>query len=99
MSLGAQSLQPRLLDSLGRMHPREKIFSAYEKLRAHGFKNVNLDLMFALPNQTPEEWALDLAEAVALGPDHLSTYCLTFEEDTVFYIQLRSEERRVAKLC
>jgi len=102
ISLGAQSFQPRLLDSLGRMHPREKIFSAYEKLRAHGFKNVNLDLMFALPNQTPEEWALDLAEAVALGPDHLSTYCLTFEEDTVLYIQLsegkitRDEETEIS---
>src|SRR5690625_2332957 len=73
ISLGAQSFQPRLLESLGRMHPREKIFSAFKLLREHRFSNINLDLMFALPNQTPEEWRMDLAEAVALGPEHLST--------------------------
>lgn len=102
ISLGAQSFQPKLLEGLGRMHPREKIFSAYQMIRAQGFKNVNLDLMFALPGQTPEEWALDLAEAVALAPDHLSTYCLTFEEDTALYVKLskgqvvRDEESEIA---
>lgn len=102
ISLGAQSFQPKLLEALGRLHPREKIFSAYRLLRKHGFKNVNLDLMFALPGQTPEEWALDLSEAISLEPDHLSTYCLTFEEDTALYVQLskgqvsRNEETEVA---
>lgn len=102
VSLGAQSFQPKLLEALGRMHPREKIFSAYRMLRESGFDNVNLDLMFALPGQTPEEWALDLSEAIALEPDHLSTYCLTFEEDTALYVKLskgqvsRDEETEVA---
>lgn len=102
ISLGAQSFQARLLEALGRRHPREKIFAAYDLLRRRGFENVNLDLMFALPGQTPDEWALDLAEAVALEPDHLSTYCLTFEEDTALYVQLskgqvsRDEETEVS---
>lgn len=102
ISLGAQSFQPRLLDALGRLHPREKIFAAYDLLRRSGFENVNLDLMFALPGQSPEEWSLDLAEALALEPEHLSTYCLTFEEDTALYVKLsngqvtRDEEKEIS---
>jgi oxygen-independent coproporphyrinogen III oxidase len=102
VSLGAQSFQPRLLDALGRMHPRERIFSAYDLLRRHGFSNVNLDLMFALPGQSLEEWQADMDEAVALQPDHLSTYCLTFEEDTALFVKLSQgkvsldEEKEIA---
>lgn len=102
ISLGAQSFQPRLLDALGRQHPRERIFEAYDLVRKSGFPDVNLDLMFALPGQSLEEWMADLAEAVALAPDHLSTYCLTFEEDTALFVQLSQgkvtldEEKEVA---
>jgi oxygen-independent coproporphyrinogen-3 oxidase len=49
---------------------------------------VNLDLMFALPGQTEAEWAADVREAVRLSPDHISTYCLTFEEDTALWVKL-----------
>lgn len=102
ISLGAQSFRPHLLEALGRMHPREKIFAAYDLLRARGFDNVNLDLMFALPGQSAAEWRLDLSEALALAPEHLSTYCLTFEEDTALYVRLakgtiqRSEETEIS---
>ncbi len=88
VSMGVQSFQPALLDGLGRQHTREQIFAAYERVRAAGFPSVNLDLMFALPGQTAEEWAGDVREAVALAPDHLSTYCLTFEEDTKLWVKL-----------
>lgn len=88
ISLGAQSFQPELLDGLGRQHTREQIFRAYDRIRATGFRSVNIDLMFALPGQTSAEWAGDVREAVALGPDHLSTYCLTFEEDTKLWLKL-----------
>jgi oxygen-independent coproporphyrinogen-3 oxidase len=87
-SLGVQSFQPAWLDALGRMHSREQVYRAYERLRAAGCANVNLDLMFALPGQTGEEWAADIREAVALAPEHLSTYCLTFEEDTALWVKL-----------
>jgi oxygen-independent coproporphyrinogen-3 oxidase len=88
ISMGAQSFQPALLDALGRQHTREQIFRAYDRVRAAGFASVNLDLMFALPGQTEAEWAGDVREAVALAPDHLSTYCLTFEEDTALWVKL-----------
>src|SRR4051812_48576866 len=86
--MGVQSFQPALLDALGRQHTREQVYAAYERIRAAGFASVNLDLMFALPGQTEEEWAADVRAAVALAPDHISTYCLTFEEDTAMWIKL-----------
>lgn len=88
VSMGVQSFQPELLDALGRQHTREQIHRAYERVRSAGFASVNLDLMFALPGQTAEEWAGDVRAAVALAPDHLSTYCLTFEEDTKLWVKL-----------
>ena len=88
LSMGVQSFQPALLDGLGRQHTREQIYRAYERVQAAGFASVNLDLMFALPGQTAAEWAADVREAVRLAPDHLSTYCLTFEEDTALWVKL-----------
>jgi oxygen-independent coproporphyrinogen-3 oxidase len=88
VSLGVQSFQPELLEALGRQHTREQIDRAYGRIRDAGFASVNLDLMFALPGQTAEEWAADVRTAVALAPDHLSTYCLTFEEDTKLWVKL-----------
>ena len=88
VSMGVQSFQPGLLEALGRQHTVEQIRRAWELIRGTGFASVNLDLMFALPGQTPEQWRADLDEAVRLAPDHLSTYCLTFEEDTALWLKL-----------
>ena len=88
ISMGVQSFQPALLEGLGRQHTVEQVYRAYERIRAADFASVNLDLMFALPGQTEAEWAADVREAVALAPDHLSTYCLTFEEDTALWVKL-----------
>lgn len=88
ISMGVQSFQPSLLDALGRQHTTEQVYRAYDRVRGAGFASVNLDLMFALPGQTADEWAADVREAVALAPDHLSTYCLTFEEDTALWVKL-----------
>ena len=88
VSLGVQSFDAGLLDALGRQHSPAQIYRAYELLRTQGFASVNLDLMFALPGQTEAQWRADLAEAVRLAPDHLSTYCLTFEEDTALWVKL-----------
>lgn len=88
VSMGVQSFQPALLDALGRQHSVEQIDRAYDRVRAAGFPSVNLDLMFALPGQTAVEWAADVREAVSRAPDHLSTYCLTFEEDTKLWVKL-----------
>ncbi len=88
ISMGVQSFQPALLDGLGRQHTLQQIYRAYDHVRAAGFASVNLDLMFALPGQTEAEWAADVSEAVRLAPDHISTYCLTFEEDTALWVKL-----------
>ncbi len=88
ISMGAQSFQPALLEGLGRQHTREQVLRAYERIRAADFASVNIDLMFALPGQDEAAWLADLGEALALAPDHLSTYCLTFEEDTKLWVKL-----------
>ena len=88
ISMGAQSFQPALLEGLGRQHTREQIFRAYGRILAAGFSSVNIDMMFALPGQDEAAWLADLNEALALAPDHLSTYCLTFEEDTKLWVKL-----------
>lgn len=88
VSMGVQSFQSALLAALGRRHSVTQVRRAYDRLRAAGFASVNLDLMFALPGQSAEEWAADVREAVALAPDHLSTYCLTFEEDARLWVKL-----------
>lgn len=88
ISMGVQSFNEGLLDALGRQHTTAQVYRAYELIRATGFASVNLDLMFALPGQTEAQWRSDLDEALRLTPDHLSTYCLTFEEDTALWVKL-----------
>lgn len=89
ISMGIQSLNERLLDALGRQHSLKQIHKAYDLIREVGFHSVNVDLIFAIPTQTEEEWRADVRGALALEPDHLSTYCLTFEEDTALFIKLQ----------
>lgn len=88
ISLGVQSFQPELLEPLGRKHTRHQVLRAYDAVRTAGFASVNLDLIFAIPGQTLAGWKRDLDEAMRLGPDHLSTYCLTFEEDAALFVKL-----------
>jgi oxygen-independent coproporphyrinogen III oxidase len=90
ISLGVQSLEPDILARLGRIHSRETVFKSFDLLRKAGFDNVNLDLMFAIPGQTLEQWKRTLAEAVAMGGEHLASYELTYEEDTPFFEQFNA---------
>ena len=90
ISMGAQSFDEKLLDRLGRVHSREMIFKSFEILRAAGFDNINVDLMFAIPGQTMESWRQTLAEAMALRSEHLSCYEVIYEEDTPLYEELRA---------
>ncbi len=82
LSLGIQSFSDEMLALLGRVHTVTDAIEAYHAAREAGFENVNLDLIYALPSQTLEQWRTDLAEATALGPEHLSLYCLSVEEGT-----------------
>ncbi len=95
ISMGVQSFDDEMLSALGRQHSRRQVLRAIEIVRNADFDNLNLDLIFAVPGQSLGEWKEDLREAIAIGPEHLSTYCLTFEEDTKLWVRLqRGQVRR-----
>ncbi len=86
ISLGAQSFQPRLLQVLERDHSPADVPRAVERVRLR-IAQVSLDLIFGAPGQTQSEWEDDLASALALTPEHLSTYGLTYEKGTPLWKQ------------
>jgi oxygen-independent coproporphyrinogen-3 oxidase len=87
VSLGVQSFDDDLLRLLGREHSAAQAEASFEILRNAGFENLNIDLMFGLPGQTLAQWQATLRRAIALRPEHVSTYCLTIEEDTEFFLR------------
>jgi oxygen-independent coproporphyrinogen III oxidase len=87
ISLGVQSFDDGLLQLLGREHSVVQAEASFDLLRRTGFANLNIDLMFGLPGQTLAQWESTLRRAIALGPDHISAYCLTYEEDTEFFLR------------
>ena len=87
VSLGAQTFDAERLRTLGRIHGPGEIHAAVAELADAGIANFNLDLMYALPGQTPEAALADLEAAIALGPAHLSHYQLTLEPGTAFFHQ------------
>ncbi len=84
ISFGVQSFEDAKLKRLGRIHGGEEARQAFRMARAAGVDNINLDLMFGLPDQSPAQALEDLSQAIALGPEHLSHYQLTLEPQTVF---------------
>jgi oxygen-independent coproporphyrinogen III oxidase len=102
ISLGAQSFDAGMLKILGRQHAPDDIAETCALLRGHGFDNINIDLMFALPGQSLAMWEKTLHAALACEPDHISAYALTYEEDTPFFEKLsrgewrQDEEREIA---
>ncbi len=84
LSIGVQSLEPRHLHTLGRLHGADEARRSVADARAVGFENLSLDLMFALPAQTMGELDRDLSGMLEMEPDHLSIYNLTVEDRTPF---------------
>jgi len=87
ISIGVQSFQNEFLTTLGRIHNSDEAVTAFNIARDAGFQNINLDLMYALPNQSIEQAMYDLQTAIDLKPEHLSWYQLTLEPNTLFYHQ------------
>ena len=85
LSLGAQSFNNRFLKKLGRIHNTQEIIDSYYLAREAGFKNINIDIMFALPDQTTEDLQVTLKKAVSLKSDHLSLYNLTIKPGTEYH--------------
>ena len=94
VSLGVQSWDDALLKTLGRVHNAAAAERTYEILRAAEIPAVNLDLMFAVPGQRPSQWRATLEKTIALKPDHISSYCLTYEEDTAYFQKLAGGDYR-----
>jgi oxygen-independent coproporphyrinogen III oxidase len=89
ISFGAQSFKPAILKFLGRIHGADETREAARAAHRAGFERLNLDLIFAVPGQTVTDLRNDIAEATALGPDHISAYNLTFEEGTAFFTEMK----------
>jgi len=94
ISLGVQSWDEQLLKILGREHNAQQAEKSFFILRDAGFSNINVDLMFGLPGQTREQWRATLEKTIALQPEHISAYCLTYEEDTEFFLRHSRGELR-----
>ena len=94
ISLGVQSWDNALLEVLGREHSAPQAEASFKLLRAAGFANISIDLMFGLPGQTAEQWRATLEKTISLAPDHISAYCLTYEEDTEFFLRHARGELR-----
>jgi len=92
VSLGVQSLRDDLLGFLGRRHDAATARRAYEDARAAGFENVSVDLIYAVPGQTPRAWREDLAEIRAWAPEHVSAYALSMEEGAALTAQWKAGE-------
>ncbi len=85
LSIGMQAGQDKHIKKLGRVHSLHDVIKSVDSARKVGFKNINLDLMFGLPNQTSDEWMESLSIAVDLGVEHISAYALIIEEGTPFF--------------
>lgn len=92
ISMGVQSWDPAVLATLGRVHTAAQAERSYEILREAGFQNINLDLMFAVPGQSLAVWETSLERTIALHPEHIAAYNLTYEEDTEYFRRFSAGE-------
>lgn len=92
VSMGLQSADEEQLKELGRIHSYKEFEQNYHLLREVGYKNINIDLMFGLPQQTLRDWKQTLEQVIALHPEHISIYSLLIEEGTPFYEQSENNE-------
>jgi len=97
ISMGVQSLEPKLLKFLTRIHSVEQVFETFENARAVGFENVNCDLIYAIPGQSWEIWERDLNRIIKLEPNHISAYTLTLEKGTDLFTLVKNKKVTMPK--
>ena len=84
LSIGIQSFHSEMLTFLNRVHDAGNAIKSFQQAREAGFKNISIDLIYAMPDESDIQWKEDITQAIALRPDHISCYALTIEEKTVF---------------
>ena len=94
LSIGLQSTHNKILKQIGRIHTYEDFLEAYNLARKIGFKNINVDLMLGLPEQSLEELVSSVEAIIKLNPEHISIYSLILEENTALYDEVNS-----GKIC
>lgn len=92
VSLGLQAMENKHLQTLGRIHSQKDFMNSYYILKELGYKNINVDLMFGLPNQSLYEWESIIKEIIKLDIEHISAYGLIIEENTPFYNQYKKNK-------
>ena len=96
VSMGVQTFDDNRLRFLHRRHSSENVYKAVERLRQAGINNISIDLMYGFPNQTVDEWRLDIEKAISLNVEHISAYSLMFEEGTPLFKMLESKKIKEA---
>lgn len=89
VSMGAQTFDDQRLRFLNRRHTSAQVPQAVERLRQAGIANISIDLMYGFPQESLADWEQDIDAALALGVEHISAYCLMYEEGTPLYRQLQ----------
>ena len=87
VSMGVQTFEDHILQAIGRRHNARQVLQAVENLRDKGIDNISIDLIYGLPGQTLESWTRTVDQAIALRPQHISAYGLTYEEGTRLWRQ------------
>ena len=85
ISIGIQTSNDEQLKAIGRPHSFKQAKEAFRMARSAGFENISVDLIYGLPNQTKEQWAIALQDIIQLNPEHISCYGLRVEEGTPLY--------------
>jgi oxygen-independent coproporphyrinogen-3 oxidase len=100
LSIGIQSFSDQMLTKLGRHHTADEAMTAFHSARNAGFRNISIDLIYALPGESLSDWKKTLQTAIDLNPEHISIYCLSIEEGTLFHkrgVTLPSEEEQISQ--
>ena len=95
LSIGLQETNNQLLESIGRIHTYEDFLKTYNLARNVGFKNINVDLMIGLPNQSIENIKKSLEKIISLNPEHISVYSLILEEGTPLYYRCENDDLKL----
>ena len=89
VSMGVQSFNDDELQFINRRHTAQHAIDAVNRLRAAGFDNISIDLIYGIPKQTQQTWRESVKQAIALDVQHISCYCLSYEEGTRLYVMLK----------